>query len=126
MELTNKSRKETVIMASLKKYIRSHVLNYNEAERDAMINNFEFISILSAKDVKTQRYFAEILGRKAEEQGNGYHIQPSELNMLGDDLILKCPYGHFRLEKAPYFKDNNAEKLATNKQRETNKFLPLG
>jgi Type IV secretory pathway, VirD4 components len=120
-----KLRKSDVRIMPLIQSLIDLDLNYNEAERNAMINNFDFISILNAKDVKTQMYFAEILGRKSEDQGSGYHIQPSELGMLGDDLILKCPYGHFRLKKAPYFNEDNAEKLATNKQREINKFLPL-
>jgi len=103
-----KARKNDVRIMPLIQSLIDLDLNYNEAERNAMINNFDFISILNAKDVKTQMYFTEMLGRKSEEQGNGYHIQSSELGMLGNDLILKCPYGHFRLKKAPYFKDTKA------------------
>lgn len=116
-----------------KKYVRIMVLTqsmadidelYKKDSRMSMMNNFAFKVILSAGDTDSQRYYADLIGKKEVKKisttsGSAwsgqsatetkstervYVIEPEDLASLGNELILLYPGGHKRLKKNFYYK----------------------
>ena len=97
---------------------------YSRDTRMSMMNNFAFKIILSAGDTDSQRYYADLIGKKEVKKisttsGSAwsgqsatetkstervYVIEPEDLASLGNELILLYPGGHKRLRKNFYFK----------------------
>ena len=93
---------------------------YGKDERRILVDNAQYLVILQANDVETQKWFAERIGTKARYQssmseqldrlmkGTGYSMQlseardwtvfPHKLSTL-EDVLLLSPYGFCRLKK---------------------------
>ncbi len=90
--------------------------NYGEISRKQILDNCAIKVVLSARDSDTQKYIAEIIGKKDYKKKNAtyngfikqsenvsyekdYIIQPSQLDALGNILIVIYPGGHVILHK---------------------------
>ena len=94
-------------------------LIYGCAEREVLLNNFGIKVVLSATDVASQQYFAELLGHKyvkrvakttrgnevsyTESLDRVWEIEPEDLGRLGRELIVIHANGYDRLRKSHYF-----------------------
>ena len=94
-------------------------LLYGKDQRTAMIDNFKFIEILSARDPDTQDYFARMIGKKKVDhisttrtrfdtsttysENLEYIIEPEKLANLGNEVILIHPTGYELMKKNFYF-----------------------
>lgn len=120
------------ITTALRKYRKRHIrvmvltqsiadidLLYGKDQRTAMIDNFKFIEILSARDPDTQDYFARMIGKKkvdhisttrtrfdtstTHSENLEYIIEPEKLANLGNEVILIHPTGYELMKKNFYF-----------------------
>lgn len=93
---------------------------YGKDERRILVDNAQYLAILQANDVETQKWFAERIGTRtcyrpsaskqldSSMEGTGCSMQlsearewkvyPHELSTL-EDVLLLSPYGFYRLEK---------------------------
>ncbi len=117
-------RKKHVRIMIITQSINDIFTLYGHDETKSMLNNFKFKACLSASDVETQRFFADLIGqeyvehttytrgsyffsrRESTVSSSGaweYSIRPEDLDRLGDDLILLYPGGWKKLHIAYYF-----------------------
>lgn len=94
---------------------------YSKDDRISMFNNFDFICVLSARDIDTQKFFSEIIGKKKIQKksvssgANGvtktvsedkeFIFEPAYFSNLKNNLILIYSGGNLKLKKNFYFKD---------------------
>lgn len=111
MDALRKLRKRHIRIMILTQALADIDMIYGQAERNAMLNNFKFKSILGIEDRDTQRYFSDLIGSEAvpnEKSPTGYTdvvaVKPYELGHLRDELILIHPDGYMRMKKNYYFK----------------------
>lgn len=88
-----------------------------------MLDNFEYIAILGARDPISREYFSNLVGKKESQKrsisngNNGtthtysdtreYIIQPEEFDNLGDKLVLSYSGNHLILHKDFYYERKN-------------------
>lgn len=115
-----KLRKKNVRIICLTQSVADIDLIYGKDERASMLNNFKYKVLLSASDTDTQRYIAELIGKReshrrsitksatqtsrTDAEEKDWAIEPAELDRLGDDLIVLYPGGWERLKKNFWFK----------------------
>lgn len=113
-------RKRGVRIMALTQALADIDLIYGRAEREVLMNNFAIKVVLSATDVVSQQYFAELLGHKyvkrvakttrrnevsyTETLDRVWEIEPEDLGRLGRELIVIHSAGYDRLVKAHYFR----------------------
>lgn len=103
---------------------------YSENEVVDLISNCNYKIILDASSQKTQHTISEWCGNYKEKKkiwneagtkqktGISFEEKPivegSDLMTLAQtgEAILVCPYGYFRIQKTPYYKDKILKKLA--------------
>lgn len=103
---------------------------YSENEVVDLISNCNYKIILDASSQKTQHTISEWCGNYKEKKkiwneagtkqktGISFEEKPivegSDLITLAQtgEAILVCPYGYFRIQKTPYYKDKILKKLA--------------
>lgn len=103
---------------------------YSENEVVDLISNCNYKIILDASSQKTQHTISEWCGNYKEKKkiwneagtkqktGISFEEKPivegSDLMTLAQtgEAILICPYGYFRIQKTPYYKDKILKKLA--------------
>lgn len=103
---------------------------YSENEVVDLISNCNYKIILDASSQKTQHTISEWCGNYKEQKktwndagakqkmGVSFEEKPivegSDLMTLAQtgEAILVCPYGYFRIQKTPYYKDKILKKLA--------------
>ena len=115
-----KLRKKHVRIMLLTQSIADLYINYSHDEAAAMLTNCTYQVILGASDPDSQKYYAELIGKKERYQysftssGNNnqsetkninkdYMFEPSELARLKDKLLLLHPNGVLKLTKNYYF-----------------------
>ena len=94
---------------------------YGENVTRAILSNLRYKCLLGGLgELKSMEEFSKMIGYKettkrsisksssgtsrTESEDKEYIIEPSELDRLGDDMILISPEGYFRLQKNFYFK----------------------
>jgi len=105
---------------------------YGEKERKVISDTCSYKAVLSATDADTQEYFSKLVGtyEKSKTSSSMDHdptlnmpsksgtqtsteekriIKPEEFATL-KDIVLFTPHGFFRVDKAPYYKQNNGGK----------------
>ena len=103
---------------------------YSENEVVDLISNCNYKIVLDASSQKTQHMIREWCGKYRElkktwngagtKQKTGVSfeekpiVEESDLMTLAQtgEVILICPYGYFRIQKTPYYRDKNLKKLA--------------
>ena len=103
---------------------------YSENEVVDLISNCNYKIVLDASSQKTQHMIREWCGkyRELKKTWNGVGtkqktgvsfeekpiVEESDLMTLAQtgEVILICPYGYFRIQKTPYYRDKNLKKLA--------------
>lgn len=103
---------------------------YSENEVVDLISNCNYKIVLDASSQKTQHMIREWCGKYRElkktwngagtKQKTGVSfeekpiVEESNLMTLAQtgEVILICPYGYFRIQKTPYYRDKNLKKLA--------------
>ena len=107
-------RKRGVRIMILTQSLADMDLIYSEKERNSMINNFKFKVVLSAEDTESQRFIADLIGKKKSEDNpihEEYIIPPEKLGRLKNKLVLIYPDGHMILRKNYYFKKSLIERI---------------
>ena len=123
---TLRSRKITI--ALIVQSMAQFDLIYGSDSRKTLIDNMDFLAVLSATEQSTQRYFSDIVGsykaqdmsyshnsngfdfgmetRKNQSYSIGEHqvIRPEEFKYLDEQLVMITKYGFFKLRKVPYYK----------------------
>mgnify|MGYP002680905956 FL=1 len=97
------------------------IILYGREVTRGLIGNFDYKVLLGGiGDLESLETFSKLIGYKettkrsvlksssgmsrTESEDKEYVIEPSELDRLGDDMILISPEGYFRLKKNFYFK----------------------
>ena len=113
-------RKRGIRIMALTQALSDIDLIYGRPEREVLMNNFAIKVVLSATDVVSQKYFAELLGHKyvkrvakttrcndvshTETLEKVWEIEPEDFGRLGKDLIVIHANGYDRLTKSHYFR----------------------
>lgn len=92
-------------------------LIYSEGERKVIMDNSQYIVVLSANDNGTREYFSNLVGKEEKERvtknssggksvskENDFAIKPEEWRTYKKHLILIHPAGYVKLLKNYYFK----------------------
>jgi type IV secretory pathway TraG/TraD family ATPase VirD4 len=102
-------------------------LIYNRETRQVIADTCSYKAVLSATDTESQRYFSDLVGTydkyriaKSQQYEQFTHfktgsstsietqerarIKPEEFATL-DKIVLLSPFGVFKVDKAPYYKD---------------------
>jgi len=100
---------------------------YGKEQRQVIADNCQYKAVLNATDADTQDYFSRLVGTFDKSKSSTYAnfeqytglgkgtgtsettedrriIKPEEFATLSD-IVLLSPFGFFRVEKAPYYKD---------------------
>ena len=97
------------------------IILYGREVTRGLIGNFDYKVLLGGiGDLESLETVSKLIGYKettkrsvsksssgmlrTESEDKEYVIEPSELDRLGDDMILISPEGYFRLKKNFYFK----------------------
>lgn len=121
LEATRKYRKRLCRLMILTQNLADLVILYGQEVTRGLIGNFDYKVLLGGiGDLESLETFAKLIGYKetkkrsvsrsasgtsrTESEDKEYIIEPSELDRLGDDMILISPEGYFRLQKNFYFK----------------------
>lgn len=121
LEATRKYRKRLCRLMILTQNLADLIILYGQNVTRGLIGNFDYKVLLGGiGDLESLETFAKLIGYKettkrsvsksstgtsrTESEDKEYIIEPSELDRLGDDMILISPEGYFRLQKNFYFK----------------------
>lgn len=125
---TLKSRNVRLILVT--QSVEALMTVYSENEVVDLISNCNYKIVLDASSQKTQHMIREWCGKYRElkktwngagtKQKTGVSfeekpiVEESDLMTLAQtgEVILICPYGYFRIQKTPYYRDKNLKKLA--------------
>ena len=125
---TLRSRNVRLILAT--QSVEALMTVYSENEVVDLISNCNYKIVLDASSQKTQHMIREWCGKYRElkktwngagtKQKTGVSfeekpiVEESDLMTLAQtgEVILICPYGYFRIQKTPYYRDKNLKKLA--------------
>lgn len=125
---TLRSRNDRLILVT--QSVEALMVVYSENEVVDLISNCNYKIILDASSQKTQHTISEWCGNYKEKKkiwneagtkqktGISFEEKPivevSDLMTLAQtgEAILVCPYGYFRIQKTPYYKDKILKKLA--------------
>lgn len=125
---TLRSRNVRLILVT--QSVEALMVVYSENEVVDLISNCNYKIILDASSQKTQHTISEWCGNYKEKKkiwneagtkqktGISFEEKPivevSDLMTLAQtgEAILVCPYGYFRIQKTPYYKDKILKKLA--------------
>ena len=114
-----KLRKRKIRIMVLTQSLSDIDLTYEVTERKALMDNFSYTLVLSARERESQLYFSSLIGchdkvqystsrsptqvTTTESTTRDWIVSPEELSRLGDDLILIYEGGFARLQKNYYF-----------------------
>lgn len=121
LEATRKYRKRLCRLMILTQNLADLIILYGQNVTRGLIGNFDYKVLLGGiGDLESLETFSKLIGYKetkkrsvsrsasgtsrTESEDKEYIIEPSELDRLGDDMILISPEGYFRLQKNFYFK----------------------
>ena len=121
-EPLQKLRKKNVRIMLLMQSIVSLDIIYNQTGRRSIMSNIAYKVLLGASDPEDQKYFADLIGQeekttysstsaggiaKSQTQSSkrSYKIEPSDLDNLKGDLIIKYKGGYIRLRKVFHYKE---------------------
>ena len=121
LEATRKYRKRLCRLMILTQNLADLIILYGQNVTRGLIGNFDYKVLLGGLgDLESLETFSKLIGYKetkkrsvsrsasgtsrTESEDKEYIIEPSELDRLGDDMILISPEGYFRLQKNFYFK----------------------
>jgi type IV secretory pathway TraG/TraD family ATPase VirD4 len=121
LEATRKYRKRFCRLMILTQNLADLIILYGQNVTRSLIGNFDYKVLLGGiGDLESLETFSKLIGYKetkkrsvsrsasgtsrTESEDKEYIIEPSELDRLGDDMILISPEGYFRLQKNFYFK----------------------
>lgn len=125
---TLRSRNVRLILVT--QSVEALMIVYSENEVVDLISNCNYKIVLDASSQKTQHMIREWCGKYRElkktwngagtKQKTGVSfeekpiVEESDLMTLAQtgEVILICPYGYFRIQKTPYYRDKNLKKLA--------------
>ncbi|MDO4518393.1 MAG: type IV secretory system conjugative DNA transfer family protein [Bacillota bacterium] len=116
-----KFRKNGVNICILTQSLADIDLVYSEKERQVILDNAQYIAVLSARDNNTREYFSNLVGKRSttkisKSRGRGgesvseseqkeFAIDPDEWKQMNKNLIVIHPAGYVRLKKNFYYKD---------------------
>ena len=121
LEATRKYRKRLCRLMILTQNLADLIILYGQNVTRGLIGNFDYKVLLGGiGDLESLETFSKLIGYKettkrsvsksssgtsrTESEDKENIIEPSELDRLGDDMILISPEGYFRLQKNFYFK----------------------
>lgn len=115
-----KFRKNGANLCILTQSLADIDLVYSEKERKVILDNSNYIVVLSATDNSTREYFSSLIGKETVEKkstssGKGgtstsistqkeYVIEPEYWKKLGERLVVIHSSGYIKLQKNFYFK----------------------
>lgn len=116
-----KFRKNGANLCILTQSLADIDLVYSENERKVILDNSQYVVVLSATDNGTREYFSNLVGKEDTESesksiGKGgistniskqreYAIKPEEWKTYANDLVVIHPSGYVKLKKNFYFKE---------------------